>query len=52
MDYTLFMLELEEEFKGKDSEVSIYSGIDLSPKQFSGGGISNKTPNYTDKNRG
>lgn len=37
--------------KGKDSEVSIYSGIDLSPKQFSGGGISNKTPNYTDKNR-
>ena len=36
---------------GKYSETSIYSGLDLSDKHFKKGGLSTKTPYYTDKQR-
>jgi len=50
-EYPLYIRIRGKNSDGKYLEASIYSGIDLSDKHFKKGGLSPRTPNYTDKQR-
>ncbi|WP_318346002.1 tyrosine-type recombinase/integrase [Flagellimonas baculiformis] len=50
-EYPLYIRIRGRNSNGKYSESSIYSGVDLSEKHFKKGGLSPRTPNYTDKQR-
>lgn len=50
-EYPLYVRIRGKNTKGKPLESSIYSGVDLSEKHFKKGGLSPRTPNYTDKQR-
>jgi hypothetical protein len=50
-EYSLYIRIRSKNSDSKYSESSIYSGVDLSSKHFKKGGLTPRTPNYTDKNR-